>query len=85
MYSGFASGLIAGGIVLILKNRKLLKEENIDAVDFLGLFYLSGVFDFDFIYSQIDEKLKREQIKSEIKAFRQDPKYKQFRDILDED
>jgi len=65
--------------------KKLLKEENIDAVDFLGLFYLSGVFDFDFIYSQIDEKLKREQIKSEIKAFRQDPKYKQFRDILDED
>ena len=28
LYSGFASGLIAGGIVLILKNRKLLKEED---------------------------------------------------------
>lgn len=27
LYSGFASGLIAAGIVLILKNRKLLKEE----------------------------------------------------------
>lgn len=61
--------------------KRILKELNVDAIDFLGLFHLSSAFDFEFIY---DETLtvanKREEIKSEIEVFRNDKKsYTAFR------
>lgn len=64
--------------------RKILRDNKIDAVDFLGLFYLSGAFDFDFIYDEtVTKEQKKEQIKSEIEIFRQDKeRYQRFRDIL---
>lgn len=63
---------------------KILRDNKIDAVDFLGLFYLSGAFDFDFIYDEtVTKEQKKEQIKSEIEIFRQDKeRYQRFRDIL---
>lgn len=64
--------------------RKILRDNKIDAIDFLGLFYLSGAFDFDFIYDEtITKEQKKAQIKSEIEIFRQDQeRYQKFRDIL---
>lgn len=61
--------------------RSLLRELNVDAIDFLGLFHLSSAFDFDFIYDEVlTIKNKREEIKSEIEAFRKDKKrYQAFR------
>ena len=61
-----------------------MRDNKIDSVDFLGLFYLSGAFDFDFIYDEtITKEQKKEQIKSEIEIFRQDKeRYQRFRDIL---
>ena len=61
--------------------RSLLKELNVDAIDFLGLFHLSSAFDFDFIYDEVlTIRNKREEIKSEIEAFRKDKKrYEAFR------
>lgn len=61
--------------------RSLLRELNVDAIDFLGLFHLSSAFDFDFIYDEVlTIKNKREEIKSEIEAFRKDKKrYEAFR------
>lgn len=58
-----------------------LDELNIDAIDFLGLFHLTSVFDFDFIYDVVlSADTKKDQIRSEIEAFRQDKKaYKAFR------
>lgn len=61
--------------------RSLLRELNVDAIDFLGLFHLSSAFDFDFIYDEVlTIRNKREEIKSEIEAFRKDKKrYQAFR------
>ena len=61
--------------------RSILKELNVDAIDFLGLFHLSSAFDFDFIYDEVlTIKNKREEIKSEVEAFRKDKKrYQAFR------
>lgn len=61
--------------------RSILRELNVDAIDFLGLFHLSSAFDFDFIYDEVlTIKNKREEIKSEIEAFRKDKKrYQAFR------
>ena len=61
--------------------RSLLRELNVDAIDFLGLFHLSSAFDFDFIYDEVlTIRNKREEIKSEIEAFRKDKKrYEAFR------
>lgn len=67
----------------ILKD--LMKEEKIDTNDFLGLFYTSGVFDFDFIYNIPSKKDLRASLKSEIENFRSNPKYKQFRKMLSEE
>ena len=64
--------------------RKILRDNKIDAIDFLGLFYLSGAFDFDFIYDEnITKEDKKEQIKSDIEIFRADKeRYQKFREIL---
>ena len=64
--------------------RKILRDNHIDAVDFLALFYLTGAFDFDFIYDEtLTKEQKKEQIKSEIELFRQDKeRYQKFREIL---
>lgn len=61
--------------------RSILRELNVDAIDFLGLFHLSSAFDFDFIYDEVlTIKNKREEIKSEVEAFRKDKKrYQAFR------
>lgn len=61
--------------------RSILRELNVDAIDFLGLFHLSSAFDFDFIYDEVlTIRNKREEIKSEIEAFRKDKKrYEAFR------
>lgn len=61
--------------------RSILRELNVDAIDFLGLFHLSSAFDFDFIYDEVlTIRNKREEIKSEIEAFRKDKKrYQAFR------
>ena len=60
---------------------QVMDELNIDAIDFLGLFHLSSAFDFDFIYDAVlSASTKKDQIRSEIEAFRQDKKaYKAFR------
>ena len=59
----------------------ILRELNVDAIDFLGLFHLSSAFDFDFIYDEVlTIQNKKEQIRSEIEAFRNDEKkYQAFR------
>ena len=59
----------------------ILRELNVDAIDFLGLFHLSSAFDFDFIYDEVlTIQNKKEQIKSEVEAFRKDKKkYQAFR------
>lgn len=64
--------------------RKILRDNHIDSVDFLALFYLTGAFDFQFIYDEtLTKEQKKEQIKSEIEIFRQDKeRYQKFRDIL---
>lgn len=61
--------------------RSILRELNVDAIDFLGLFHLSSAFDFDFIYDEVlTIRNKREEIKSEVEAFRKDKKrYQAFR------
>ena len=61
--------------------RSIFRELNVDAIDFLGLFHLSSAFDFDFIYDEVlTIKNKREEIKSEVEAFRKDKKrYQAFR------
>ena len=61
--------------------RNIMEEMHIDAVDFLGLFYLTTSFDFDFIYdSELTLQNKKEEIRSEIEAFRNDQKtYEAFR------
>lgn len=65
--------------------KRTLNELNVDAIDFLGLFHLSSAFDFDFIYDEaLTLQNKREEIKSEIEAFRSDDKrYKAFRRELE--
>lgn len=61
--------------------KNTLDELNIDAIDFLGLFHISSAFDFDFIYDEVlTIQNKKEQIRSEIEAFRNDEKkYQAFR------
>lgn len=61
--------------------KSIFRELNVDAIDFLGLFHLSSAFDFDFIYDEVlTIKNKREEIKSEVEAFRKDKKrYQAFR------
>lgn len=61
--------------------RSIFRELNVDAIDFLGLFHLSSAFDFDFIYDEVlTIRNKREEIKSEVEAFRKDKKrYQAFR------
>lgn len=61
--------------------RNVLESLHIDAIDFLGLFHLTTAFDFDFIYdSVLTLKNKKEEIRSEIEAFRKDEKtYEAFR------
>lgn len=60
---------------------KLLDDLSVDAIDFLGLFHLSSAFDFDFIYDEaLTVQNKKQEIKSEIEAFRKDTKrYQAFR------
>ena len=59
----------------------MLNDLSVDAIDFLGLFHLSTAFDFDFIYDEsLSVQSKKEEIKSEIEAFRKDTKrYQAFR------
>lgn len=60
---------------------KIFDEMHIDAIDFLALFHLTSSLDFEFIYDAVlSADTKKEQIKSEIEAFRSDRKmYDSFR------
>ena len=60
---------------------KVLVDLRVDAIDFLGLFHLSSAFDFDFIYDEaLTVQAKKEEIRSEIEAFRNDKEaYDAFR------
>lgn len=69
--------------VNIIKNS--MKEEKIDTTDFIGLYYTSGTFDFNFIYYTPSKSELRATLKSEIETFRKNPKYKQFRKMLSEE